>query len=260
MSDGGAWDNEGIEQPKRLQRISRGMPLDKYLLMSHPGNWPVLVVPLMCLAVFIGQLGGYVPMDRYAFSAAAVNEGRFYTSITSMFMHGSAYHILGNMLAYLACAPLVIARFGSSWRNLFPFHVFYLICGVAGDALFYALHPASHASAIGASGAIFGVLAAFWRIDMYKDRLWPIFSKRSLRALVYLIISNVTLLLVIGGPLVISQIEDGGTADLSIPIAWEAHVGGFVAGFFLIGLMAGRRWPPGWRAGKDVPVEDREDI
>ena len=249
MSDGGAWDREGIEQPKRLQRISRVLTTKDYLLMGDTGNWPVLIVPAICIPIFILQMFGYVPLERYAFSAKAISDGYFDTALTSMFMHGGLYHIWGNMSAYLSLAPLVIARFGKGWKAVIPFHVFYLLCGLAGDAFFYALHSKSDVPMVGASGAIYGVMAAMFRLDVFSDRLWPVFSRRTLSALWTLLYTNIIVILIFGGPAVLFQILDGQTVNLSIPVAWEAHIGGFFAGFVLIGLMKGRGWDSDWRAG-----------
>jgi len=223
--------------------------------MFDPRNWPIWLVVLICAAVFAGQQRGLVPLETYAFSAQALKAGRWWTPLTSIFMHGdgvnpviSYLHIGMNMWAYLSLAPLVAARFGRGWRGLIPFHIFYLLIGLAGVATFWAFHRDGDIPLVGASGAIYGIYAAVMRLDIFADRLAPIFSHRTLSAVWFLIWSNALMVAIFGGLLVLQ----GQAPSLEVPIAWEAHLGGFVAGFFLIGLMKGRGWDRDWKAGVEV--------
>lgn len=224
-------------------------------LMFDPRNWPIWIVPIICAGVFAAQQSGLMPVETYAFSAQAVKDGRWWAPLTSMFMHGdgvnpiiSYAHIGMNMWAYLSLAPLVVARFGKGWRGLIPFHSFYLLIGLAGTATFWAFHRGSDVPLVGASGAIYGVYAAVMRLDIFADRIAPIFSRRTLDAVWFLVWSNAIMVAIFGG----LQILAGQAPSLDVPIAWEAHLGGFVAGFFLIGLMKGRGWDRDWKAGIEV--------
>lgn len=265
MSDKSAWDIEGIEQSESMKRIGRSPMLKDYLLMGNAGNWPVLPVLAVCLAVFAVQfVSGFQslfdhsrsPDSAFAFTGNAMDEGRYYTLLTSMFMHASILHIWSNMAAYLGTAPLVIARFGKGLRGLIPFHIFYLMCGLAGTLMFWLIHPHGSVPMVGASGAIYGVVGALMRLDVTEARLAPVFSKTTLKAFWFLIYSNIVVILVFGGPSILTQILEGKGQEVFVPIAWEAHMGGFVAGFVLIGLMAGRGWPGPWRAGMRVDPLD----
>ncbi|MBP2158445.1 rhomboid family intramembrane serine protease [Asticcacaulis sp. BE141] len=230
-----------------------------FSLMFDPRNWPVWIVVLTCAAVFAGQQRGLVPLDTYAFSAQALKDGRWWTPLTSIFMHGdgvnpfiSYAHIGMNMWAYLSLAPLVAARFGKGWRGLVPFHIFYLLIGLAGVAVFWAFHRDSGVPLVGASGAIYGVYAAVMRLDIFADRVAPVFSRRTLEAVWFFIWSNAVVIVLFGGPYLLLQVLSGQAPSLDVPIAWEAHLGGFVAGFVLIGLMKGQGWDRDWKAGVEV--------
>lgn len=231
----------------------------QFSLMFDPRNWPIWIVPIICAAVFAAQQRGLMPVETYAFSAQALKDGRWWTSLTSIFMHGdginpiiSYTHIGMNMWAYLSLAPLVVARFGRGWRGLIPFHIFYLLIGLAGVATFWAFHRDGDIPLVGASGAIYGIFAAMMRLDIFADRVSPIFSGRTLSAIWFFIWSNALVILLFGGPSLLFQVLSGQPVSLEVPIAWEAHLGGFVAGFFLIGLMRGRGWDRNWMAGIEV--------
>jgi membrane associated rhomboid family serine protease len=228
-------------------------------LMFDPRNWPIWIVVLICAAVFAGQQSGLMPLDTFAFSAQAVREGRWWTPLTSMFMHGdglnpilSYAHIGMNMWGYLSLAPLVAARFGKGWRGLIPFHIFYLLIGLAGVGAFWTFHRDGDIPLVGASGAIYGLFAAVMRLDIFADHITPVFSRRTLSAVWFFVWSNALVVLIFSGPYLLLQILSGQAASLDVPIAWEAHLGGFIAGFFLIGLMKGRGWDRDWKAGVEV--------
>ena len=217
-------------------------------------NWPIWIVPAICAVVFAGQQLGQVPAETWGFSGSAMAQGRWWTLLTAMFLHfpdpSLGYiHILSNMWAYLTLAPLVCARFGQGWRAVVPFHLFYVACGLAGNLVFWLLHPAGELQVVGASGAIYGVYAARMRLDLFADRLKPVWSRTSLKAVWVFVWSNALVLVLLGGPMILLQILAGQGVDIEMPVAWEAHLGGFVCGFFLMGLMAGRGWIDEWRAG-----------
>lgn len=146
--------------------------------------------------------------------------------LTSMFMHGSWEHIIGNMLFLWVFGNNVEDSMGH-----LRFLVFYLVCGaVAGLAHVY-LSPASAIPAVGASGAISGVMGAYIvlypRVSVYT---WvpPFFFLylNSFFLLGYWFFLQLLTGVVTFGP---EAGESGGVA------VW-AHVGGFVAGVVLVKL------------------------
>ncbi|MBL8470358.1 MAG: rhomboid family intramembrane serine protease [Rhodocyclaceae bacterium] len=89
----------------------------------------------------------------YSFVAA---EHRPLTFVTHMFLHGSADHLLGNMVMLFLVAFLVERMLGP-----LRFALYYLISGVAATTLFWAVHPDDQSLCLGASGAIAGVMAMY---------------------------------------------------------------------------------------------------
>jgi membrane associated rhomboid family serine protease len=150
-----------------------------------------------------------------------------YTLVTSQFLHGGWLHLLSNMLALFIFGDNVEDRMGH-----FRFLLFYLLCGVIAGLAHVFAGPESPVPAIGASGAIAGVLAAY--MLMFPGArvltLIPIFI------LPWLI--EVPALLWLGGWFA-SQLFQGVTAltDEAAQhmggVGYWAHIGGFVAGALL---------------------------
>jgi membrane associated rhomboid family serine protease len=160
---------------------------------------------------------------------------QFATLFTSMFLHGGWAHLLGNMLALYIFGDNVEDRLGSG-RYL----LFYLICGLAAAAAHIALNPASAVPTIGASGAISGVLAAYFLfypsarvITLILLFIFPWFVE--IPAMFYIGFWFLSQLL--NGTLAVV----GGTQTFG-GVAWWAHVGGFIAGLILGPLLARRRY------------------
>ncbi|MFN2461759.1 MAG: rhomboid family intramembrane serine protease, partial [Candidatus Velthaea sp.] len=78
------------------------------------------------------------------------------TILTSMFLHGSILHLAFNMLFLFVFGPDIEYLCGHV-----RFLAFYVLCGIAGGIAQVAVGPGSHLPAIGASGAIAGVLGAY---------------------------------------------------------------------------------------------------
>jgi membrane associated rhomboid family serine protease len=77
-------------------------------------------------------------------------------SITSIFLHGGIFHLAGNMLALWAFAQRIEDACGP-WRFL----AFYLLCGVAADIISTMSRSTESIPGIGASGAVYGIMAAY---------------------------------------------------------------------------------------------------
>jgi membrane associated rhomboid family serine protease len=153
------------------------------------------------------------------------------TLFTSMFMHGSWMHLLGNML-YLWI-------FGNNIEELLgrpKFLLFYLAGGVAAMMTHVAFNPHSQVPAVGASGAISGVLGAY-AVKYPSARvytlllLWPFLRVAVLPA--WLLLGFWFALQLVGGMGSLGAASGAG-------IAWFAHVGGFIAGMVLVALLGGR--------------------
>lgn len=154
------------------------------------------------------------------------------TIVTSMFEHGSVLHIAFNMLFLFVFGPQVEALTGH-----LRFLAYYLLCGLAGGVAQIAIGPGSHVPAIGASGAIAGVLGGYL----------VNFPFASIRTIVpigcFPLFLRLPALLVIGlwaGLQFLNGFGALGTtaADSQGGTAYFAHIGGFCAGVLLIGLMS----------------------
>jgi rhomboid family protein len=141
-----------------------------------------------------------------------------FTVLTSMFIHGGVGHVAGNMLYLFIFGPAIEERTG-------PAHYlsFYLLSGIASAAATIAMAPQSIVPVIGASGAIAGVLGAYFIIYPRGSILtfFPPFFFR-LPAVLYLIVWFAAQLL--------SGIAGGAAGSLGGGVAWWAHVGGFLFG------------------------------
>jgi membrane associated rhomboid family serine protease len=154
------------------------------------------------------------------------------TLITSMFLHGSWSHVLGNMWYLWIFGDNVEDRVGHG-----RFIVFYLLCGIAAAAGQVAVDPNSTLPTIGASGAIAGVLGAYFvllpRARVLTLIFFGIILIREIQAYWFLGIW-IALQIVTGGLSLLSPNHGGGTA-------FFAHIGGFVFGLATVLLVARRR-------------------
>ena len=162
--------------------------------------------------------------------------------ITSMFLHGSWMHLIGNMWFLWLFGNNVEDSMGRG-----RFVVFYLLCGVAAALAQVAVNPASGIPMVGASGAISGVMGAY--LVLYPH-VRVFCSCR--RFFVTIALPAWTMLLYwfglqfIGGLAGLAAEEGGG-------VAFWAHAGGFVAGLVLIKLFAREEYVLAHRAGSWTP-------
>lgn len=148
-----------------------------------------------------------------------------FTLLTAMFVHGGLLHIGGNMLFLWIFGDNVEDRFGHA-----AFFLFYLATGVAASFAHILLDPGSTMPMVGASGAIAGILGAYFllfpRAQVNTLVILPLYiSMVSLPAVMFL------------GFWFLLQVLNSGVSS-SGGIAWYAHIGGFVAG--VIGVLAYR--------------------
>jgi membrane associated rhomboid family serine protease len=181
-------------------------------------------------------------------------EGNWLTPLTSMFMHGGWFHIIGNMWFLWIFGDNVEDSMGTG-----RFAVFYLLCGFAAAALQIIADPGSAVPMVGASGAIGGVMGAY-------VVLYPRVRVHMLIFLGFLVTRiAVPAVLMLGYWILLQLIE--GVSTLGGPgggVAFWAHVGGFVAGAVLIFAfrdprLVDRHPYHGWRTGRS-PSRDWERI
>lgn len=141
------------------------------------------------------------------------------TLFTAMFVHGGVLHLVGNMLYLWIFGDNIEDRIGHV-----KFVFFYLSVGLAASMTHILVDPDSTVPMIGASGAIAGVLGAYFLL----------FPRAQVLTLVFLIFFvNVVKIpaLFFLGFWFLMQVAGSGTGG---GIAWYAHIGGFVAGAIAI--------------------------
>ena len=150
---------------------------------------------------------------------------RALTFVTYMGLHNDFAHLAVNSLWLLAFGPVVARRFGAGL-----FFAFFLICGVAGAAAYLALNWGSADPMIGASGAISGLMAAGLRLlptlrpSSGAEPMLPVLSRQVVMfSLVWAAIN------------IVAGVAGLGLGGESGAIAWQAHLGGYIAGLLLSG-------------------------
>ncbi len=153
--------------------------------------------------------------------------------LTSMFLHGGWFHVLGNMW--------FLWIFGDNVEDILghgKYLVFYLLCGVAAAVSQVAFNLGSRVPMVGASGAIAGVMGAYL-LKFPRSRILTFviiivfFTTFEVPAWVMLIYWFGIQLFSGVGSIGDTQAAQGGTA-------FFAHVGGFIAGMILISTMGTR--------------------
>ncbi len=146
--------------------------------------------------------------------------------LLSMFLHGSWLHVLGNMLFLWVFGNNVEDRLG-----IFGFALFYLFAGFVAAAAHIAVNQNSLAPFIGASGAIAGVMGAYFVF-------WP---KARVLTILFIVLLYLPAWFVLGFWVLLQFFTDPNSG-----VAWVAHVGGFAAGVAVALLL----WP---RFGRPRP-------
>jgi membrane associated rhomboid family serine protease len=150
--------------------------------------------------------------------------------VTSIFIHGGILHVAGNMLYLFIFGAAVEWRLGSR-RYL----LFYLAAGIAAGIATVLISPESKVPVIGASGAIAGVLGAYF---MFYPRarittilpLFFIIQVVEVPAVLYLLLWFVAQLY--------AGLSEAPQTQIGGGVAWWAHIGGFLFGIALGPLLA----------------------
>jgi len=198
------------------------MPVIRWLLGANILNYAAIaVLPLDIVFATIDRFA-FVAV-RYVFAGLWQSEPAAYFAgpFTHMFLHAGIAHLSINMAMLLAFGTAIARRMPGG-----PFLALYTICGLAG-ALFWALmHPYSIDPLLGASGAISGMVGAVGGIALTNPPA-PDMPFRSRRAALTFVVVWLALNLIVG-------LFGAAAMGIDGAIAWEAHLGGFIAGFVLI--------------------------
>jgi membrane associated rhomboid family serine protease len=176
---------------------------------------------------------GVVPADLVGAGGPGPMEAA--TLVTSQFLHGGWLHLIGNLLYLWIFGNNVEDRLGRA-----RFLLFYLGGGIIAGLAQVAIDPGSTVPMIGASGAIAATLGGYL----------VLFPRARITTLVFLgffyQLINVPAIIVLGFWFVLQLID--GVASLGVEgvgggVAFFAHIGGFVAGAFVVLLLARARGP-----------------
>jgi membrane associated rhomboid family serine protease len=144
------------------------------------------------------------------------------TLLTSLFLHGSFLHLFGNML-YL----WIFGNNIEDFLGRFRFILFYLLSGLGAGLVHILFHQSSKIPMIGASGAIAGVLGAYFIL----------YPRARVLTIIFIWILPIPAFLILGLWFV-AQVMNIGIGG---GVAWFAHIGGFLIGVGLIKIYSKKR-------------------
>jgi membrane associated rhomboid family serine protease len=192
----------------------------------------LIIVNTLCF-LFERSLSPYA-QEYIIYKYALVPDRLYLTSLlTSMFLHGSWMHLIGNMWFLWVFGSRVEDTMGAA-----KFIVYYLLSGVTAAVVHLSLNLGSHVPTLGASGAIAGVMGGFLLL----------YPKARIVTVVFIVVFLTTIelpavllllywfaLQLFSGLVSFSRMSltDAGG------VAWFAHVGGFLAGMLLLSLFGG---------------------
>lgn len=174
--------------------------------------------------------GQYAPethaagFDRFAIVPARFTSGTidWIEALASLFGHAFFHygplHLLMNGLMFMQAAPYLARRIGDA-----RFLVLFFVSALGGAAAYILINSGSAVGAVGASGAICGLFGAYFLAVRPSPRA-ALADPQVRNAMASFLGVNVVLM-----------------AFLPLPIAWEAHLGGFMAGALAYPLLARRR-------------------
>jgi len=218
--------------PLRDDNPSSTRPVVNYLLITA------------CVGIFVYMLslGSPSRIVQFTFTYGAIpaqilgGTGGYATLVSSLFLHGGWVHLLGNMLYLWVFGDNVEDVLGHG-----SYLVFYLIVGVIATLTHVVVNPSSQVPVVGASGAIAGVLGAYL----------VLFPRARILSLVPLGIFfwSVKVPALFFLPVWFAMQFLTGVASIGrdVPVAWAAHIGGFVAGMVLVFVFPRRpKLPTAW--------------
>lgn len=196
-------------------------------------TFPIVNILLIAatIAVFYKQLASADPdvfIETYAVIPSLVNFGNSATLVpflTAIFLHGGLLHILSNLWFLWIFGDNVEGYFGHA---IYLF--FYLFSGIIGNMIQYLLMPTSGIPMLGASGAIAGVLGAYFV-------LFPLAKVKSIIPIFFFVtIYDIPAPLMLGFWFILQLISGASSLPFSSEtggIAFFAHIGGFLTGAIL---------------------------
>ena len=191
--------SEGVQKviPTRPRSRSAGAPATKTFIALAVAFWVLSLGADMRLTL----------LELFAQVNLLVAEGEWWRIFTPVLLHASLMHIGFNMYALWILGPQIERGVGT-W----PFVSLYLAsAGMGGVFAFYMGNPTD--VAVGASGAIFGLFGVWLNWAVHRRN--SLQGQALLRNIIFLLLINAAIPFIVPG------------------IAWEAHLGGLIAGFVI---------------------------
>lgn len=204
--------------------------------------WVNISLIVVNILAFFWELAQGIELEAALMSVAFIPDqvfiaGRWVADIqsvfVSMFLHGSWLHLGSNMLYLWIFGDNVEDRLGHV-----KYLIFYFACGIIATYAHAFMNPSSILPAIGASGAIAGVLGAYLVLfpRAHVMTFIPLGFYMAMRPLPAIVVLGLWFVIQLFTGVASIGAEGGG-------VAYFAHIGGFVAGVLLIFLMRGKRAP-----------------
>lgn len=224
------YDENPTVRPAMVTIALIALNIGIWVFLQDLGDSKVLAHSICLYGLIPGELLHLIPRGTTIALSDQVRcvldgTGTLLTPLTSMFMHGGWFHIIGNLWFLWVFGDNVEDAMGA-----LRFLLFYLLCGLVAAATQVITAPSSAVPMVGASGAIGGVMGGY-------VRLYP---RAHIHTLVFLgfFITRISvpafamlgywfLLQLMGGLPALAGTEGG--------VAFWAHVGGFLAGLILVG-------------------------
>ncbi|MGB8366328.1 MAG: rhomboid family intramembrane serine protease [Rhizomicrobium sp.] len=224
---------------------------------QDPARQPALRVPAATLGLLVALIGAHIarvmaPAERsgviladYAFiparyskaflAAHGIDPGtlldRAIPFVSYIFLHANFTHLAVNCVWLLPFGAITARRFGA-----LAFFAFFLICGVAGAATHLAFDWGSPDPVIGASAAVSGMMAAGFRMLPPVGEFGLEVLARGERPLAPILSSQILMLSAMWIAInVLAGVTGLGAGPGVHLIAWQAHIGGYMAGLLLAG-------------------------
>lgn len=179
------------------------------------------------LEIFI-QNFGVIPAKFTTFGEKDPTQiaGLIITPFSSIFLHGGWMHVVSNMWYLWIFGDNIEDRTGH-----FRFFIFYILCGLIANATHIVTNPGSNIPTIGASGAVAGVMGAYFLL-FPRSKITTLFF-----LVIFIQIVRIPALFFLGFWIVLQIVS--GTLSLGLDsqtggVAWWAHIGGFFCGLLLI--------------------------
>ena len=188
-----------------LVEMGQGGDLDRF----------IYIYGLVPARYTVPQLSDYFTIGQQLFSL-----------VSFMFLHGGFWHLLGNMWFLYIFGDNVEDHLGP-----LRYLLFYLLCGLASGVSHLLLNAHSNVPTIGASGAIAGVMGAYFLLH-------PTAKVLTLIPIIFIpLFVEIPAFFFLGFWFLLQFLNAAGSASTGSGIAWWAHIGGFIFGMIFIKLL-----------------------